>query len=231
MSIIHIPFTTVKEDYNEYRLQNNQILRVKSTPVDFIQADKELRVVYREVSYIITPDTVDRSGLMIGDPATVTEQDEIESVQFKPIKEVINVYETEHSMIYVTSKVERIASTRKKDVENNPILRYTMKTLLNISLKPTSEPIKQELKAAPRVWMFRKRGTSEGVVAYKKANYFVWAKTYEDKITGDYVSTLANEFEDMINKENYDIDENTFFTFTNQGFKFIKRNSPFDKSQ
>jgi hypothetical protein len=129
---------------------------------------------------------------------------------------VINIYETEHSMIFLTPKVEKIKSTRKKDMDNNPIIRYTMKTIIDITQKITSTPIKQEVRASPRVWMFKKRGTSEGIVAYKKGNCFTWAKTDEDKIVGEYKNTPNDEFENMINKENYELDENTFFTLTNQ---------------
>ncbi len=230
MNEIHVPFNTVKEDYNEYRMENGQILRVKSTPVDFILVDKEIRVVYKDVSYVITPYSIDRSGLELGDPATVTEKDVIGPLQFKPVKEMINIYETEQSMIFLTPKVEKIFSTRKKDMDNNPIIRYTMKTIIDITQKATTTTVKQEVKASPRVWMFRKRGTAEGIVACKKGNYFTWAKTYNDEVVGDYTNLSSEEFENMLNRKKYDLDENTFFTFTNQGFKFIRRNSPFDKT-
>jgi hypothetical protein len=118
--------------------------------------------------------------------------------------------------------------TFKIHMENNPILNYQIKTIIDMRQKPTTASVKQEVKATSRVWMFRKKGTREGIVAYKKGNHFVWAKTYDDDVVADYTYLASDEFEDMINKENYELDENTFFTFTNQEFKFIKKKSPFD---
>jgi hypothetical protein len=42
------------------------------------------------------------------EPEKVTALDEIEDIKFKPIKEIINIYETDKGIILVTLKIKNI---------------------------------------------------------------------------------------------------------------------------
>jgi len=56
-------------------------------------------------------------------------------MKFKPLKEVINIYETEKSLIILYPIVEKIILTDSKDSSGNPILRYALKNSLNVISK------------------------------------------------------------------------------------------------
>jgi hypothetical protein len=70
-------------------------------------------------------------------PEDVTQSDEVRDAQFKPKKEIINIYETDKAIILVTLKIENIKLTNKKDKEEAPILRYTALTNVNVIEKPS----------------------------------------------------------------------------------------------
>ncbi|MEM2141449.1 hypothetical protein [Nitrososphaera sp.] len=124
----HIPFTTVKEDYNDYLVENGQILRVKYMLVDIVEkvVDGKIhgQLGHKESSYVISPDNLDTSGMEVADLKSVTDKDRVREVSFKPIKEVINIYETTTNIILLSNPVNVIYLTNKKTKENNPILRY-----------------------------------------------------------------------------------------------------------
>jgi hypothetical protein len=68
----------------------------------------------------------------LGHPEHVTEKDEIRNLEFTPVKEVINIYETKKNLILLTSRVERVGLTNKKDKDGLPILRFGVLTGVNL---------------------------------------------------------------------------------------------------
>ena len=73
---------------------------------------------------------IDASNLEYAETSQVTEKDVVRQLSFKPIIEIINIYETIKFIILVESSVKSIFLTNKKDKDNNPILRYGHETNL-----------------------------------------------------------------------------------------------------
>jgi hypothetical protein len=140
MDTKHIDFKTVREDFNEYELENKQLLRVKQTIVDIIRDavdTKNANLKMKDISHVITSANIDTTGMEYSKPETVTELDEVGDIRFKAKKEIINIYETEKAIILVTLKINNVKLTNKKDKEGAPILRYTANTAVNVVEKPS----------------------------------------------------------------------------------------------
>lgn len=87
------------------------------------------------MSSVITTAEIDTSNLQYMPHEQVTEKDVVKELNFKVLKEVINVYETNKSIIIVSPQLQKLFLTNKKDNKNNPILRYIMKSGVNILSK------------------------------------------------------------------------------------------------
>ena len=124
-----VEFNTILEDYNIYSLENGQILKVKQMPVEIINVTtdvgkQQVRVALKQVSHIITPPTIDTSGLEFANPDTLTDKDHIKELVFDTIREISNLYETKRSVVMIEPYVTKIFLTNKKTDEGGPILRY-----------------------------------------------------------------------------------------------------------
>lgn len=146
----HIFFTTIREDFNEYDVENGQTLRMKIILSDlFVVVNKDgtksTQAGFKEVSLVFANKEIDTSNLQLSSPEKVTEQDEIKTLGFQTIKEVVNIYETQHLLMLLYPRVTNISLTDKKSAEGEPILRYhTSVTFNNInkgSLMPITQPV------------------------------------------------------------------------------------------
>ncbi len=133
----HLKFKTIREDLNEYEVENGQILKMKMTVTDIIaqqtesgQINASLRL--KDISEVITDPPIDTTNFEYAEISQVTEKDEFKQLNFKPISEIINIYETAKFIFLVESRVKSISLTNKKDKDNNPILRYSHETNLAI---------------------------------------------------------------------------------------------------
>ena len=135
----NIKFNIIKEDFNEYKIENGQILKFKSFPVDISkEQDKDgFFVGVKDFSHVITPIELDTSSLQYSKLSDITDKDEIKELKFTTIKESINVYETEKVFIFICSKIGKVILTNKKDKTGNPILRFTHSFILNTVNKST----------------------------------------------------------------------------------------------
>jgi hypothetical protein len=124
----HIKYTTIREDFSEYEIENGQILKFKLTLSDIINEKKDGKDVsmmgLKDVSAVITNRTIDTSALEYAPFEGVTEKDEKEELKYKPIKEIVNIYETQKTIILLAPVVKKVMSTSKKDGDGNPILRF-----------------------------------------------------------------------------------------------------------
>jgi hypothetical protein len=76
----HIPFTTIREDYCEYRATNGQILRMKVILTDIVvetieDGTKSSLLGIKDFSAIITENDIDTSKLKYSTPEQTTDAD------------------------------------------------------------------------------------------------------------------------------------------------------------
>jgi hypothetical protein len=129
----HIPFITLREDYNEYEVENGQVLKLKLSLVDITASnnkgdDKASFLGIKSVAHVITDVKIDTSALEYSSAEQVSEKDNVKELRFRTIKQVISVYETTKHLVMIAPSVEKIFETNKKDKTNSPILRYTYAT-------------------------------------------------------------------------------------------------------
>lgn len=132
----HVEFTTIKEDFNEYEVQNGQVLKFKVSLADILvkakdDGSKESVLGLKDVSHVITDVKIDTSKMELGTSEGVTEEDQREELQFRLRKQVVCIYETKSHIIAIAPTILKIYSTNKKDNANNPILRFTYGVAMN----------------------------------------------------------------------------------------------------
>lgn len=133
-------FSTIREDYNVYKIENGQILKVKSEITDIINVTDDNgkttgKVKTQTSSIVITPQGMDTTGLEESD--TATEKDQTKELKFEVVKDgVTNIYETKKSLILTGVKVEQVFATNKKNKLNEPLLRFTSLNVISLVEKP-----------------------------------------------------------------------------------------------
>jgi len=140
----YIDFTPIKEDYSIYELENGQRLKFRqyvSTIVknpDLPKKDGKEAADFgmKTDSYVETPIEIDTSELEEADKNNVTQDDVVKELKFKIIKEPVNIYETEKSIILIISKTTKVYLTNKKDKTGNPIIRFTSTIAFTTMEKP-----------------------------------------------------------------------------------------------
>ncbi len=138
MTIEYIGYTTVRQDFSEYQTEEGLVLRMMTILTDIrLETDEtnKTRNSYigtKDITKVLMTKPFDTTKMELGHPDQVTEKDEIRNLEFAPIKEVINIYETAKNLILLTSRVERVGLTNKKDREGLPILRFSVLTGVNL---------------------------------------------------------------------------------------------------
>ena len=135
-----IEFTTIRDDFSEYELENGQILKAKTSVVNVVNVkDKDGKekggVGLQPFTHVITPSNLERYGIEYT-KGVATEKDQVKELNFKTKREVMNIYETKKSVILVGFKMEKIFLTNKVNDRNEPILRFQSKNALNVIDKP-----------------------------------------------------------------------------------------------
>jgi hypothetical protein len=127
-----VDYTTVKEDFNIYEIENGQILKAKNILAEIINVEKDgklgARFAVKTVSHVMTPTFIDTSEMEIATPETVSDKDQVRELNFKPIKEISCIYETKKSIIVFETQVSHVYLTNKKVKEGEPILRFNSTT-------------------------------------------------------------------------------------------------------
>jgi DNA polymerase III alpha subunit (gram-positive type) len=132
----HIPFIPLKEDFNEYRVENGQLLKVKTVLTDVAvetlePGKKTSRLGVKDFSIIITDVDIDVSKMEYATPEQISDVDVVGELRFTTVKESVNIYEIQKLLILIATRVDKIFMTNKKDLTNNPIIRYTSHTGLS----------------------------------------------------------------------------------------------------
>ncbi len=136
----HVDVQSVREDFCVYEVENGQILKVKNTVGD-IKNEKTKdgqsfgNIGFKDMSLVITPKPIDTNEYEYMPREKVKEEHQTKELKFKPIREIINIYETIDSIILVSTKVEKIFLTNKKDETGAPILRYKTASGINVIQK------------------------------------------------------------------------------------------------
>lgn len=140
MENTHIEFTTIREDFSEYKTENGLILRVKITVMDILQdaVDKlKFSMDLKDIATVITPSNFDTSSMENAEFENVTDNDVIKELKFYPIKITTNIYEIKNAIIIVFLKVTTIKLTNKKDkIKHSPILRFNSEATINVINTP-----------------------------------------------------------------------------------------------
>lgn len=141
-----VEFNTIREDYNIYKIENGQILKMKKIIADIVKDimddDKtHAGIGLKDVSHVSTPLDIDITGMEHAKLEDVTDKDHVRELKFTSVKEMINIYETEKSLILLVPKLEKVFFTNKIDTTNSPILRFTSSCGISIiEKKSISQP-------------------------------------------------------------------------------------------
>jgi hypothetical protein len=154
MSREHLNFSVIREDFNFYETVDGPLLKAKQVVTDIIAETKQdnkkmINLSLKDVSLVLANVPIDTTGFEVSSSDKVTEKDQSRELKFRPIKEFVNIYETEGAILFLASKVQKVFLTNKKDNTGIPILRYETltgfslldKTTLFIRQPPASAPI------------------------------------------------------------------------------------------
>jgi len=135
-----VDYTTIREEFSVYEIENGQILKAKVSLVDLFNLPDENNVPRGKISiqgysYVITPPDIDTTGMEVTN-LPVTEKDQAKELKFKTIKEAINIYETKKAIILIGLKMEKIFLTNKLNQKKEPILRYQSVNGIDAIQKP-----------------------------------------------------------------------------------------------
>ena len=140
-----IEFTTIREDFSEYEAENGQILRAKEAVIEIINriddGKKKARLKFSIISNVVTPNPIDTSTLELEtDPNKVTAEYQVKELSFRPLKEIVNIYETKNAIILLIPIMQKIFLTSKKDANNAPHLRFSLMSDVSIIEKRLPPP-------------------------------------------------------------------------------------------
>ncbi len=123
---------TIREEFDEYLLQDGNTLRMKDVLVSFGFQDKEIKfdsagkvttkafIQFQQVLGIVPTADIDTSNLKIQE-IPITEKDRINEIEFTPKKNSLNLYETDEVLIILRSKLNHVWTTPYKDKNDIPI--------------------------------------------------------------------------------------------------------------
>ena len=140
MTVKHLDYDTVREDYNIYEIENGQVLKFKISIIAFSEKDDVKGGIsgnlgFRTISEVYATKPIDTSNLEESTADEVTDDDAVKELQFTIKKESINIYESENLFILVNDRVEKIMLTNKKDNKGDPILRFRVDMGINTIYK------------------------------------------------------------------------------------------------
>lgn len=126
----HIDFTIIREDFNEYGLENGIHLKVKPIVTDIVTKGKNggFAVVFDIFSKVISS---------LDEISTQSRYDETKNIQFRPLKEVVNIYETRTAIILVVYQLDKLFPTAEQNKDSIPKFRIEGNTLVNVIKTPS----------------------------------------------------------------------------------------------
>ena len=144
---------TIREEFDDYLLDDGNTLRIKEVLVGFGFTDKiekkEGKAIakaffnVKQIVGIIPTADVD-TGNLETTTQQITTKDRIEKIDFKPLKTSLNFYETDEFLIIVRSKLNEIWTTRFKDPNNVPIYSINSQSSVDAPNKSTLAQFEEE---------------------------------------------------------------------------------------
>jgi len=145
---------TIREEFDDYLLEDGNTLRIKDVVVGFgfsgkFEKTKDGKEVLKaivkvhQIVGLIPTGKVDVSTLTLLD-RPLTETDRLEKVNFEPIKTSLNFYETDDFLIIVRNRLNEVWRTPFKDQDNIPVLGINSSTSLDSPNKITLAIIQDE---------------------------------------------------------------------------------------
>ena len=121
---------TIREEFDEYILEDGNTLRIKDVLVSFglgeittTESDKKKAktfIQFHQVISVIPTADVDTSHLQLQN-RTITESDQIKEIKFTVKKNSLKLYETDEFLIIVRSRLNHVWTTPFKDKNEIPI--------------------------------------------------------------------------------------------------------------
>jgi hypothetical protein len=129
----HISFTTIREVFNEYEVEKGLLyLRIKPVLSDIISEVNEgrsrLRFKFMYVSRVIKSSEENVLDFRFTSSQDTAKKNKEKELEFRPVKEIINIYQTEDEDIILVAYV--------LDNEGNPILGFTERNFVDVVPKP-----------------------------------------------------------------------------------------------
>lgn len=139
---------TIREEFNEYDLDDGNILRAKQILIVFHLSDQikqdaqgnkmaDFQVAFKQVVGAVPSGKVDTSVLLTHDGRHIDKSSFLKKVEFKERISYVNIYETRDFFLFVKNAVTEVWMTKYKDTNNVPI--YHVEGNAKLTVKPKSE--------------------------------------------------------------------------------------------
>lgn len=144
---------TIKEDFDEYDLEDGNILRVKQVLITFgftedvkkdEKGDKLVKTLanFQLVTGVIPTKEVDTSNLKLNPSGVIDPSERVKKVNFKPKKTHLNIYETDETIIFIRNNLLSVWATPYKDKIGYPT--YHVEALAQLTVQPKPPKINPE---------------------------------------------------------------------------------------
>jgi len=140
---------TVREEFDEYILEDGNTLRVKDILVSFGLGGKieekdgkmvtKTFVQYKLTVGVVPTADVDVSNLKIQD-RPITESDRLKVLKFTPKKISLNLYETDEFLIIIRNRLNNVWMTPFKDKNDIPVYSLNTDSTLDAQDKKNLAP-------------------------------------------------------------------------------------------
>jgi hypothetical protein len=137
----HVDFTTIREGFYEYELEDGLHLRVKPTVIDVITKivsnenagsgsgiRSGLTLIFEVFSKVISS---------LDDLSRQYTYEENKSIRFRSLQTVVNLYETQSAIILFDYQLQRLFATKQRDNEGLPVFRQEGNTEVRVVQKPS----------------------------------------------------------------------------------------------
>lgn len=143
---------TIREEFNDYDLEDGNIVRSKQVLVSFgltgdLRKDESGKNVagtfasLKHIAGVVPLGQIDVSELELYAGQPIDKSTYIKKIQFKPIRTFLNIYETDEFLISIENQVTEIWQTKFKDENEIPLYYVMSEAILDakskrIELKP-----------------------------------------------------------------------------------------------
>ncbi len=144
---------TIREEFDEYILEDGNTLRLKDILISFGLGDKTKEedgkmkvktfVQYKLIIGVVPTADVDVSNLKLLD-RPITDSDREKELKFTPKQVTLNLYETNEFLIFLRNKLNKVWTTSYKDKNDIPIYSVNADSTMDAQDKKNISPFKPE---------------------------------------------------------------------------------------